>query len=162
MQRIIVLGPGFAGLWSAVGAARALDERGIGPDQIAVTVVNATPQHAIRVRSYEADLSDTRAPLADVLEPIGLSLVVAEITDISVADRNVTCVGAGKSMRLAYDRMVFASAAACVDRRFQDCASTRSMSTHMRRQRGSGRISRNSPAGHARPSVTPCELSERG
>ena len=28
-QRIIVLGAGFAGLWSAVGAARALDGRGI-------------------------------------------------------------------------------------------------------------------------------------
>jgi NADH dehydrogenase FAD-containing subunit len=60
MQRIIVLGAGFAGLWSAIGAARALGERGIGPDQVQVTVVNATRWHCIRVRNYEADLSDAR------------------------------------------------------------------------------------------------------
>ncbi|WP_428484235.1 hypothetical protein [Rhodopila sp.] len=33
MQRIIVLGAGVAGLWSTVGAARALDERGIGTNR---------------------------------------------------------------------------------------------------------------------------------
>jgi NADH dehydrogenase len=108
MQRIIILGAGFAGLWSAVGAARALDERGIGPDRVEVTVVNATPWHSIRVRNYEADLSDARVPLADVLDPIGVHLVVAGITDLSVADRTVSCVAEGKPIRLAYDRMVFA------------------------------------------------------
>ena len=77
-QRILVLGAGFAGLWSAIGAARALDERGIGPDRVEVTVVNATPWHSIRVRNYETDLSGTRLPLADLLEPIGVKLVVAE------------------------------------------------------------------------------------
>ena len=52
MQRIIVivLGAGFAGLWSAIGAARALDERGIGRDRVQVTMVNATRWHCI----YEA------------------------------------------------------------------------------------------------------------
>lgn len=108
MQRIIVLGAGFAGLWSAVGAARALDQRGIGPDQVEVTVVNTTPWHCIRVRNYEADLSSVRVPLADVLDPIGVRLLVAEVTGLSVTDRTVTCVAKGKSFQLAYDRLVFA------------------------------------------------------
>jgi NADH dehydrogenase len=108
MQRIVILGAGFAGLWSAVGAARALDERGIGPDRVEVTVVNATSWHSIRVRNYEADLSDTRVPLADILDPIGVRLVVAEITGLSVADRTVSCVADGRPFQLAYDRMVFA------------------------------------------------------
>jgi NADH dehydrogenase len=108
MQRIVILGAGFAGLWSAVGAARALDERGIGPDQVEVTVVNATSWHSIRVRNYEADLSDTRVPLADILDPIGVRLVVAEIAGLSVADRTVSCVADGRPFQLAYDRMVFA------------------------------------------------------
>jgi NADH dehydrogenase len=30
VQRIVVLGAGFAGLWAAIGAARKLDEIGIG------------------------------------------------------------------------------------------------------------------------------------
>jgi NADH:ubiquinone reductase (H+-translocating) len=108
MQRVIILGAGFAGLWSVVGAARALDERGIGPERVEVTVVNATPWHCIRVRNYEADLSDARLPLADIFDPIGVRLVVAEITGLSVADRTVSCVAKGRSFQLAYDRLVFA------------------------------------------------------
>ncbi len=108
MQRILVLGAGFAGLWSAIGAARALDERGIGGDKVEVTVVNATPWHSIRVRNYEADLSATRVPLADVLDPIGVRVVVAEVTGLSVGKRTVTCVADGRSFELGYDRLVFA------------------------------------------------------
>ena len=108
MQRILVLGAGFAGLWSAIGAARALDERGIGQDRVEVTVVNATRWHSIRVRNYEGDLSGTRLPLADLLDPIGVKLVVAEVTGLSIAQRTVTCAAAGKSFQLSYDRLVFA------------------------------------------------------
>src|SRR5262249_43562072 len=108
MQRIVVLGGGFAGLWSAVGAARALDQRGIGPDQVEVTLVNDTPWHSIRVRNYEADLKGTRVPLADVLDPIGVRWRVAEVADLNVADRTVSCVAAGERFELAYDRLVFA------------------------------------------------------
>jgi NADH dehydrogenase len=104
MQQIVVLGAGFAGLWAAIGAARALDERGIGPDRVAVTVVNATPFHSIRVRNYEADLAATRVRLADVLEPIGVSCMLGEVTGIDVATRTVTVSG----QSLTYDRLVFA------------------------------------------------------
>lgn len=43
MWRILVLGAGFAGLWSAVAAARRLDELGVGPGEVEVLVVNRTP-----------------------------------------------------------------------------------------------------------------------
>ncbi len=75
MQRILVLGAGFAGLWSAVGAARKLDELGIGPDHVEVVVINRTAWHSIRVRHYEADLDGTRVRLGDVLDPIGVKHV---------------------------------------------------------------------------------------
>jgi NADH dehydrogenase len=108
MQRVLILGAGFAGLWSAAGAARACDERGIGPDRVEITVVNATPWHSIRVRNYEADLSGTRVRLADILEPIGVKLVVAEVTDVSVGGRIVTYKTAEGALQLGYDRLVFA------------------------------------------------------
>ncbi|HEX3351042.1 MAG TPA: FAD-dependent oxidoreductase [Acetobacteraceae bacterium] len=108
MQRIIVLGAGFAGLWAAAAAARALDARGIAPSEVGVTMVNATPWHSIRVRNYEADLSDTRVALADVLEPIGVETRVADVTDIRVADRAVVCAVQGRTETLGYDRLVFA------------------------------------------------------
>ena len=108
MQRVLILGAGFAGLWSAVGAARACNERAIGPDRVDITVANATSWHSIRVRNYEADLSGTRALLTDILEPIGVNLVVGKVTDISVGERIVTCTTTEGSLRLDYERMVFA------------------------------------------------------
>jgi NADH:quinone reductase (non-electrogenic) len=108
MQRILVLGAGFAGLWSAVGAARKLDELGVDSDEVEVLIVNRTPWHSIRVRNYEADLEATRVPLADVLDSIGVKHVVAEVTDIDVLSRKVACKIDGASQALAYDRLVFA------------------------------------------------------
>ncbi|MGH7083080.1 MAG: hypothetical protein ACREFV_11490, partial [Acetobacteraceae bacterium] len=59
-RRILVLGAGFAGLWSALGAARELDRRGIGPDQVEIVAVNRDAWHSIRVRNYEASLAGIR------------------------------------------------------------------------------------------------------
>ncbi len=106
MQRIVVLGAGFAGLWSAIGAARKLDELGIGPDRISVTLVDRSAFHSIRVRNYEAELDDTRVPLDDILGPIGVARVEAEVTDLDPAGRQV--ILSGDTGRLGYDRLVFA------------------------------------------------------
>ncbi len=108
MQQILILGGGFAGLWSAVGAARLLDQCGIAPDRIRVTLVNRDDWHSIRVRNYERNLADVRVPLADVLEPIGVDRIVGEIAGIDVSARQVTCEVGGVSKALSYDRLVLA------------------------------------------------------
>ncbi|MGH7114867.1 MAG: NAD(P)/FAD-dependent oxidoreductase [Stellaceae bacterium] len=105
MQRIVVLGAGFAGLWCAIGAARKLDELGIGPDRVELTVVDRSPWHSIRVRNYEADLAQTRVPLDEVLRPIGVARVQAEVTGIDFARREILCESRAA---LPYDRLVFA------------------------------------------------------
>ena len=106
MGRVLVLGAGFAGLWTAIGAARKLDELGVGPDRVEVTVVDRSAWHSIRVRNYEAELDGTRLPLDEVLRPIGVRRVEAEVTDIDFARRQVAC--SGRSEPLPYDRLVFA------------------------------------------------------
>jgi NADH:ubiquinone reductase (H+-translocating) len=106
MQRIAVLGAGFAGLWAAIGAARKLDQLGIGPDRVAVTLVDRNAYHSIRVRNYEAELGDTRIPLDDILRPIGVARVEAEVNDIDWAERRVLLSGGGEP--LVYDRLVLA------------------------------------------------------
>ncbi len=108
MQRILVLGAGFAGLWSAVGAARKLDELGIGSDRVEVVVIDRTAWHSIRVRNYEADLDQTRVRLGDVLDPIGVKHVAAEVTEIDCAARTVACSTEGGPRSFPYDRLVFA------------------------------------------------------
>jgi NADH:ubiquinone reductase (H+-translocating) len=107
VQRILVLGAGFAGLIAAVGAARKLAELRIPKEEIAVTVINRDPWHSIRVRNYETDLGDVRVPLYDVLAPIGVDLIVGEVTGLDCGRREVTCRVGLRSAVLRYDRLVF-------------------------------------------------------
>lgn len=106
MKRIIVLGGGFAGLWSAVGAARRLDELRIPSSEIEVLLVDRTDWHGIRVRNYERDLSDVRVRFDDVLSPIGVKRLRGEVLDIALDNRCITVEGLSEP--IGYDRLVFA------------------------------------------------------
>lgn len=107
-QRILVLGGGFAGLWSALAAARQLDHLGLGPDAVEVLLVNRDAFHAIRVRNYESDLAPLRVPLETVLAPAGVRWLVGEVGGIDPMARTVTVHTAAGPQLLAYDRLVFA------------------------------------------------------
>ena len=107
-KRILVLGGGFAGLWSAVGAARKLDELGQGPDAVDVALVNRDAFHSIRVRNYEPDLTSIRVPLDDVLGPVGVHRVEGEVAGIDLAGQAVRVTTASGQEILPYDRLVLA------------------------------------------------------
>ena len=104
MKRIVVLGGGFAGLWSAVGAARKLDELEIGPHEVDITLVERNPYHNIRVRNYEADLTDAIVDLGDVLDPIGVRHVRGEAESVDTSARVVGIQTAEGPRQLSYDR----------------------------------------------------------
>jgi NADH dehydrogenase len=107
-KQIVVLGGGFAGLWAAAGAARKLDELKIGAEQVQVSLVDRDAFHSIRVRNYEADLSDTRIPLDDILKPIGVRRVEAAVTAIDPLGKSVSLASGSERGEFAYDRLVFA------------------------------------------------------
>ncbi len=104
-SRVLVLGSGFAGLWAALGAVRRLDELGATPGTVDVTVVSPQPFHDIRVRNYEADLSPSRIPLADLLDPVGVEHITAEVARIDSAQATVSTADGAT---LNYDRLVVA------------------------------------------------------
>ncbi|WP_204080437.1 NAD(P)/FAD-dependent oxidoreductase [Mycobacterium riyadhense] len=106
MIQVVVIGSGFAGLWAALGAARRLDELGVPARAVGVTVLSAKPFHDIRVRNYEADLSACRIPLADVLDPAGVTHITTEVTGIDVDAR---CVATATGQTYGYDRLVLAA-----------------------------------------------------
>lgn len=107
-RRIVVLGGGFAGLWAAAGAARKLDELGLGPDSVQVTLVSRDGFHNIRVRNYEADLTAVRVPLDDVLGPIGVGRVAGLVQDIDLSKQTVAVGTTSGLATIPYDRLVFA------------------------------------------------------
>jgi NADH:ubiquinone reductase (H+-translocating) len=104
MQRIVVLGAGFAGLWAALAAARARDEAAISADDLEITVVDARAHHSIRVCNYESDLSATWIPLGTVLDPVGVHHLQAQVTGIDVEAKTIAC----GSDRIQYDRLIVA------------------------------------------------------
>lgn len=103
MKNILVIGAGMAGLWSALSAMRRLDE--LGSDEVSVTMINRDAWHAIRVRNYESDISDARVPLAEVLDPAGIRLVMGEVTAIDPVARSVEV----NDTTLRYDRLILAA-----------------------------------------------------
>ncbi len=107
-QRILVLGGGFAGLWSALAAARQLDQLGLDSGAVEVLLVNRDAFHGIRVRNYEADLDPLRVPLEAVLGPAGVRWLVGEVDAIDPGARAVTVQTPSGPQRLTYDRLVFA------------------------------------------------------
>lgn len=114
MQRIVVIGAGFAGLWSALGAARRLEEAAAPRSRIEVLLVNDTPFHSIRVRNYEESLEDTLIPLSSLLDPVGIRWIEGRAVSIDPTNREVsvvTKVSAGP-LRLGYDRLVLATGSA--------------------------------------------------
>jgi NADH:ubiquinone reductase (H+-translocating) len=91
-------------MWAALGAARRLDELGAAPGDVTVTVVSSLPFHDIRVRNYEADLTQCRIPLSEVLNPVGVGHIAADVTAIDAASRTVTTSLGVRT----YDRLVLA------------------------------------------------------
>lgn len=108
MKRILIIGGGFAGLWSALGAARKLDELNMNSD-VEVMLVNPTANHSIRVRNYEENLEETLVPLKDVLDPAGVLWTKGEATDIDPLQKRVTVRSDNGSRFISYDKLVLAS-----------------------------------------------------
>ena len=109
MKNIVVIGAGFAGLWSAIAAVRRLDELSVARDQVSVTLINRDAWHGIRVRNYESDLSQIRVPLDSVLAPTGVRLIKGEVTAIDPKSRSIALQSPNGQQDIIYDRLVLAA-----------------------------------------------------
>jgi len=113
-QRILVIGTGFAGLWSAIGAARVLDREGRS-DAVEVALVGPKPELAIRPRLYEAGAGAFKAPLAELLEVLGIRFVQGMVETIRAEAREVDIRSDdGAAATLGYDRLVVATGSSVV------------------------------------------------
>jgi NADH dehydrogenase len=110
MINILVLGGGFAGVWSAASAVRAARESGVPTSELRVTLVSDGADMVIRPRLYERDPAQMRVSLDRVLGPIGVERVGATVIGIDTSARTVTALSSeGQTIALPYDRLVLAT-----------------------------------------------------
>ena len=107
-KRILVIGAGFAGMWSALSAARLLDEQ--GRTDVEITLIAPDPHLHVRPRLYEEGPANFRAPLTEIFEATGVKFIQGTVERIHVARRAVDLTGVGgESSTLGYDRLVLAT-----------------------------------------------------
>ncbi|WP_309076217.1 FAD-dependent oxidoreductase [Paenarthrobacter sp.] len=110
MAKVLIVGGGFAGVWTAASAAKLRRECGVSDSDLSITVVSAGDDLVLRPRLYESDPHKMRSPLDKILGPIGVQRLAATVTAIDTAAKTVSAVTRdGCSAELAYDRLVLAS-----------------------------------------------------
>jgi NADH:ubiquinone reductase (H+-translocating) len=107
-QQLLVIGAGFAGLWSALSAARLLDMH--DRQDVQITVLAPQAELRIRPRFYEADVHSMFAPLQALFDAVDVRFVKGSAESIDEQARRVSYRDeAGQPAHLAYDRLILAS-----------------------------------------------------
>ncbi|MFF2392902.1 NAD(P)/FAD-dependent oxidoreductase [Nocardia sp. NPDC058114] len=103
-HRIVVLGAGYAGAFSAGVLARRLHS-----DDFEITVVNAEPDFAERLRNHQlaAGQNLRRLPLTQVFAGTGIRLRVARVSGVDVDHRTITIADGDDIDRLEYDTLLY-------------------------------------------------------
>jgi NADH:ubiquinone reductase (H+-translocating) len=110
LKRILIIGAGFAGLWSALAAARLLDKHSVSAEEIEVVVVAPRASLDLRPRFYEADVAKLTMPLQALFDVTGVRFVAGLVEKIDVNQAAIEYDdGNGRKVRLRYDRLVLAS-----------------------------------------------------
>ncbi|MEU8895802.1 FAD-dependent oxidoreductase [Nocardia sp. NPDC048505] len=111
-HRIVVLGAGYAGAFSAGTLARKLHA-----DDVEITVVNAEPDFVERLRLHQlaAGHDLPHRPLSEVFAGTGIRLRVARVTGIDTACRTVALTDAAGADRLGYDTLLYALGSTSAD-----------------------------------------------
>ncbi|MDH4608986.1 NAD(P)/FAD-dependent oxidoreductase [Pseudomonas sp. BN102] len=108
MKNILIVGAGFAGVWSALSAARLLDKYDC--EDVEITLLAPQAELRIRPRFYEPDVHRMYAPLNELFDSVGVRFVQGTASHI---DEQAQTVGytdeAGRQGELGYDRLVLAS-----------------------------------------------------
>lgn len=108
-KRIIIAGSGFAGLWAALAAQRAI-HLASQEQNIEVLMVSPSPNVGIRPRLYEAVLENMNPDISELLSVVGVKFLAGWVNKIN-ADQQTIEVSTtdGSKQTLSYDRFILAT-----------------------------------------------------
>ncbi|HEN8735442.1 TPA: NAD(P)/FAD-dependent oxidoreductase [Pseudomonas putida] len=107
MKQILIIGAGFAGLWSALSAIRQLDLN--GSKGVEVTLLAPQAELHVRPRFYEPDVHTLAAPLQALFDAVNVRFVQGTAYHIDEAARRVGYrTRSGTRCTLPYDRLIMA------------------------------------------------------
>jgi len=108
-KKIVIAGSGFAGMWSAVSAARAVSLARKQND-IEITVVSPSPNLHVRPRFYETVFDEMAPDIGPLFNAIGVRHVAGTVRAIDSERHQVETLGIdGETATLHYDRFVLAT-----------------------------------------------------
>ena len=109
-KRILIVGAGFAGLWSALGAARLIDQAGVADGTIEIALVAPEPALHLRPRFHEAGPHAMSTPLLPLLEAVGVRYFQGQVERIAPHEHTVDAIDAGGNrFTLPYTKLVLAT-----------------------------------------------------
>ncbi|MEO3887257.1 FAD-dependent oxidoreductase [Nonomuraea sp. B5E05] len=100
MAHVVIIGGGFAGVWSAAGAALAR-----GDADLRITLVAPGEHLVLRPRLYEPEPDLAKVELRRILDPIGVRHLRASVSTVDTGRRVVVADGE----EIGYDRLVLAA-----------------------------------------------------
>lgn len=105
---ILIIGAGFAGVWSALSAARLLDQA--HRDDLSISVLAPQAELRIRPRFYEANAHTLKAPVGELFEVVGVRFITGNAEAIDADARSVSYIDShGQRQQIAYDRLILAA-----------------------------------------------------
>ncbi|TFA98890.1 NADH dehydrogenase-like protein [Trichoderma ghanense] len=110
-RRIVIVGSGFSGLYSALAARRLIEQNKDRPGSaIDVVMIAPEPRLVTRPRLYEANAAGMSTPLGELLNATGVGFVRGVVDVIRTTDKQVEVVDpTGERTNLSYDRLVLAA-----------------------------------------------------
>jgi NADH:quinone reductase (non-electrogenic) len=93
MQRVLIIGAGFAGMYAATSAARLRHLQGQSPKDLEIALISPEPFLVIRPRLYEPKPETMKAPLTELFREIDVRYAQGSVETIDSASGLVSFVG---------------------------------------------------------------------
>lgn len=110
-KNIVIAGTGFAGMWAALSAARAVSLAGKEQD-VEVTVVSPSPNLVIRPRLYETVIENMDPDLSALFQAVGVRHVAGLVETIRAEAHEIDVARADGNQTLTFDKFILATGSA--------------------------------------------------